>query len=469
MPSQVIPAEVTFVDQNGDPLAAGLVYMYYPNTDIFSNTYQDQMGTILNSNPIVLDQAGRANIWGTGSYRQVVTDQFGNVQWDQITTAGGSTPVSGDIPGDLTVGGNASIAGQLSVGSGAYINGNTTVNGQFNTLDIVARNITTTQNIGIEGGAALYTNAIQSNGAGTVSFTQPISVQGNISATGSISGSVLTASTAVNTPAINTPVIQSSSGTLTVASNLNMDNFSITNAAEVDTTNIHTQGLFVNQITGNGANPINVSEGLNVSGQVLATILRAVTAGDAIVALGSTNTGLTMGMWNDSTQLCFGVEDGNGNPVSPILARLDTAGNFDISGSFNGLGATFDGTITSGNVYPLTGSTYNIGTEGNTWANAVIDTVFAHDFVTYSTDATSSPLSVACLPLVEAIAVKTAPHVGLAAVDISSIPGALVAQAKLTDGKTAPQGVSYNAVVACLWKALQELNSAFNAYVAAHP
>lgn len=139
MPSQVIPAEVTFVDQNGDPLAAGLVYMYYPNTDIFSNTYQDQMGTILNSNPIVLDQAGRANIWGTGSYRQVVTDQFGNVQWDQITTAGGSTPVSGDIPGDLTVGGNASIAGQLSVGSGAYINGNTTVNGQFNTLDKIGR------------------------------------------------------------------------------------------------------------------------------------------------------------------------------------------------------------------------------------------------------------------------------------------------------------------------------------------
>lgn len=41
--------------------------------------------TILNTNPIVLDSRGEATIWGSGTYRQVLKDSFGNLIYDQLT------------------------------------------------------------------------------------------------------------------------------------------------------------------------------------------------------------------------------------------------------------------------------------------------------------------------------------------------------------------------------------------------
>lgn len=80
------PAEVQFCDANGAPLALGHVYFYVPNTLTPKDTYQDQNLQVLNTNPIALDTAGRAIIWGTGTYRQVVKDSLGNTIWDQITS-----------------------------------------------------------------------------------------------------------------------------------------------------------------------------------------------------------------------------------------------------------------------------------------------------------------------------------------------------------------------------------------------
>jgi hypothetical protein len=78
-------AEQQFFDSNGKPLAGGSVYFYIPNTTTYKNTWQDSAQTILNTNPVILDAAGRAIIWGNGTYRQVVYDQFGNLVWDRIT------------------------------------------------------------------------------------------------------------------------------------------------------------------------------------------------------------------------------------------------------------------------------------------------------------------------------------------------------------------------------------------------
>lgn len=74
-----------FVDDNGNPLVGGQVYFYVPNTSTKKNTFQDPGQTILNTNPVILDARGEAIIWGSGSYRQVVYDQFGNLIWDQLT------------------------------------------------------------------------------------------------------------------------------------------------------------------------------------------------------------------------------------------------------------------------------------------------------------------------------------------------------------------------------------------------
>jgi hypothetical protein len=88
MSGSLIPnAKQQFLDANGNPLAGGFVYYYIPSTTTFKNTYQNAALTILNTNPIVLDSAGEAIIYGSGSYRQIVTDVNNNLIWDQTTVS----------------------------------------------------------------------------------------------------------------------------------------------------------------------------------------------------------------------------------------------------------------------------------------------------------------------------------------------------------------------------------------------
>jgi len=76
-----------FTDNNGAPLALGTVAFYIPGTLTPKDTYQDSAGTILNANPLTLDAAGRATIWGAGYYRQIVQDSLGNTIWDKVTAS----------------------------------------------------------------------------------------------------------------------------------------------------------------------------------------------------------------------------------------------------------------------------------------------------------------------------------------------------------------------------------------------
>lgn len=79
------PGEAVFLDNNGTPLAGGSVYTYVPGTTVNKSTWKDSGQTTFNTNPIILDSAGRAIIYGSGSYRQIIKDQNGNLIWDQIT------------------------------------------------------------------------------------------------------------------------------------------------------------------------------------------------------------------------------------------------------------------------------------------------------------------------------------------------------------------------------------------------
>lgn len=82
----------TFLDGNGEPLAGGSVYFYIPNTTTFKNTWQDPLEQTLNTNPVTLDSAGTAVVYGEGQYRQLVKDSSGNTIWDNLTS---SPPVIG--------------------------------------------------------------------------------------------------------------------------------------------------------------------------------------------------------------------------------------------------------------------------------------------------------------------------------------------------------------------------------------
>lgn len=101
--SPIFNGERVFLDINGDPLSGGSVFFYAPGTTDPSTTWADQPLTVANPNPVILDQAGRAIIWGDGLYRQVVQDQFGNVQWDRETSAGLSTSLTSLSVNNLTV------------------------------------------------------------------------------------------------------------------------------------------------------------------------------------------------------------------------------------------------------------------------------------------------------------------------------------------------------------------------------
>ena len=71
-------------------LAGGSVTYYIPNTQTFKQTWQDAGETILNTNPVALDQNGCAIVYGAGIYRQILKDSLGNTVWDQLTASSSS-------------------------------------------------------------------------------------------------------------------------------------------------------------------------------------------------------------------------------------------------------------------------------------------------------------------------------------------------------------------------------------------
>jgi hypothetical protein len=77
------PAELQFCDLDGHPFAGGTLEMYVVGTTTPKDTWRDPAGTVLNTNPIILDSAGRALIYGDGGYRTILRDASGNLIWDQ--------------------------------------------------------------------------------------------------------------------------------------------------------------------------------------------------------------------------------------------------------------------------------------------------------------------------------------------------------------------------------------------------
>lgn len=78
-----VPISSVSINQS---LAGGSVYMFVPNTTTVKQTWQDAQQTQLNQNPVTLDANGCAVLYGTGIYRQVLTDALGNIVWDKPST-----------------------------------------------------------------------------------------------------------------------------------------------------------------------------------------------------------------------------------------------------------------------------------------------------------------------------------------------------------------------------------------------
>lgn len=89
---QLMPvARQRFFDDNGVPLAGGLLYSYVAGTTIPQATYADSTGVSANTNPVVLDADGYCDVWLTvgAAYKFILQDVNGVQQWseDNITLA----------------------------------------------------------------------------------------------------------------------------------------------------------------------------------------------------------------------------------------------------------------------------------------------------------------------------------------------------------------------------------------------
>lgn len=127
--------KLQFLDANGDPLSYGLLYTYAAGTTFPAVTYTTAAQTTANTNPIVLDARGEANVWLTAgsAYKFVLQNSSGVLQYtvDQLTAAGtmstqnanavaitGGTisgvSISGPITGNITGNVVGDVSGNLS-------------------------------------------------------------------------------------------------------------------------------------------------------------------------------------------------------------------------------------------------------------------------------------------------------------------------------------------------------------------
>jgi len=88
-----------FFDNNGIPLSGGLIYTYAAGTSTPLATYTSASGSVANSNPIVLNSAGRpsSEIWLTASlgYKFILQDASFNQIWSADNINGSANGESG--------------------------------------------------------------------------------------------------------------------------------------------------------------------------------------------------------------------------------------------------------------------------------------------------------------------------------------------------------------------------------------
>lgn len=107
MTAQLLAAPYSyFADANGAPLASGKIFTYIAGTTTPQAAYTDSgAGTPL-SNPVILDSAGRAQIWLSGFYKIVVQDSLGNVisTADNITATGATGDMNKSVYDPAAIG-----------------------------------------------------------------------------------------------------------------------------------------------------------------------------------------------------------------------------------------------------------------------------------------------------------------------------------------------------------------------------
>ena len=151
-----------FFDDNGNPLSGGKIYTYAAGTTTPQSTYTSRTGLVPNTNPIILDAAGRTpeEVWSTEGllYKYVVADSNEVIirTWDYI----GGSVVASDLAANLAstsdnADGDALVGFKQSDTSG-FLTGATarTVNGKLQDIISVFDFMTSAQIVDVQSGDA---------------------------------------------------------------------------------------------------------------------------------------------------------------------------------------------------------------------------------------------------------------------------------------------------------------------------
>lgn len=104
-------------DQNGSPLSGGKLYSYAAGTTTPLATYTDSTGNTPNTNPVVLDDTGYADVWmSENNYKFVLTDSNGVTQWsvDNVQSLDAKITAAVEAAGGLAKVNNLSDVNSLS-------------------------------------------------------------------------------------------------------------------------------------------------------------------------------------------------------------------------------------------------------------------------------------------------------------------------------------------------------------------
>ena len=129
--------KLQFFDANGAPLAGGLLYTYEAGSTTPLATYTNSTGLIANTNPIVLDSRGEANVWLSGAIYKFALYTSASVLIWTVDNINGSTFAS-NATGDGTTTAFSVVNGFTAI----YING---VYQNRNTYTVTSGTVTFTE------------------------------------------------------------------------------------------------------------------------------------------------------------------------------------------------------------------------------------------------------------------------------------------------------------------------------------
>jgi len=144
------PPKLQFLDAAGQPMAGGKLYTYAAGTTTPLVTYADSSEAVNNTNPIILDSRGEANVWlGLLSYKFKLTTPADVEIWtaDNVTT--GTAAAVTAVESYLASSTGANLVGFQSTGAGAVVT----------TVGAVLRREQTVEDFGAVGDGVTNDNA----------------------------------------------------------------------------------------------------------------------------------------------------------------------------------------------------------------------------------------------------------------------------------------------------------------------